>query len=202
MNTITSQIETQLISQCTTMLTMSNEVSDLYQYYFASPASSLINALPNSNSPATTQNNGALSQGNFTGGITLTQALMNFFGNVSVSTSTYKQYADALINGSYPIATALSADVENIGGRLKTLGQNLIQLGKDSSNLIKAYNSSSLSSVIGSIPSSTVVFGCSTTQSKFVSGIVLLEQFQNFLTNQAVTTGDYLSTISNFVLGS
>ncbi len=202
MNSITQQIESQLIEQCTTMLAMSQEVSDLYQYYFASPASSLINALPTSTSPATTQNNGALSQSNFTGGITLAQALMNFFGNTSVSTSSYRQYADALLNGSYPISTPLSMDVENIGGRLRNLGANLIQLGKDAASTVKAYNASSLSSVIGSIPSATVIYGCSTTQSKFVSGIVLLEQLQNFLTGSAVTTGDYLSTVTNFVLGS
>ena len=202
MNTITSQIEQQLITQCTTMLAMNQEVIDLSQYYFASPASGLINALPTADSPATTQNNGALSQSNFQGGITLVQALLAFFGNSSVSTSNYKTYANALINGSFPIVTPLSADVENIGGRLRTLGANFIQLGKDSANTIYAYNNSSLSSVIGSIPSSTVVFGCNTVQSKFVSGIVLLEQFQNFMTGSAVTTGNYISTIGNFVLGS
>lgn len=202
MNTVTQQIEDQLVSLMTSFYSMNREVIDLEHYYFNSNASTLVNALASGTTPATTSASGAFSKDEFISGITLLQELSDFFNNQAVSTSLYISTCDNLRNASHPAGSPLSNDVENIGSRIKTLVLNLIELSKTAPNIEKIYNASGVSAVIGSISASTVVFGCGLTQAKLISGIVFIQQFQKFLNNEAVTQGDYLSTITNFVAGS
>ena len=201
MNTVTSTLETNLVALANSLYLMSAEVTDIYQYYFGTSASTLVDALATGATAATSSGNGGLTKDQFEGGITLCESLIDFFGNSAVSTAAYIQHADKLINGSAN-ATPLSNDVEVIGARLRDLGENVIQLKKDTANIEKTYNSSGLSAIIGSIGTSVVIYGSSLTQAKFVSGIVLVQQYKKLLNNEAVTTGDYLSTVTNFVMGS
>ena len=200
MNNITQTIEGQIINFMNSLYSMNNEVNDLVHYYFNTTATTLVSGLATNTTPATVAT--AIDKAQFINGITICQQLQNFFGNVAVAQTDYETYANGLINGSTPANTPLSNDVENIGIRLKALAQNVIQLKKDATNTVKAYNSSYLSAIIGGIPASNVVYGCNTPQAKFVSGVVLLMQYENFVTNQSVVPGDYLSTIVNWVLGA
>jgi len=200
MNNTTLTIENSLVSYANSLYAMSNEATDIVKLYFATTASTLVGALATDTTPATVTS--ALSKGQLINGITLLQQLQNFFGNAAVSSGDYMGTAQNLVNGDYPANATLSPDVENIGNRLKVVGQNAIQLSKDGALLVKTYNASGLSAIIGSISGSTIVFGCNLSQAKFVSGVVLVEQFLALMNKDSVSTGDYLTTVVNFVQGS
>jgi len=200
MNNVTQQLEDLITAFAGSLYSMNTEVNDIVKAYFATTASSLINGLATSSTPATVQT--GLSKGQYVNGITLLQNLQNFFGNAAVSTGDYLGTAETLINGSNNATTQLSNDVESLGLRIKAVSQNLIQLYKDGTNINKVYNASGLSGFLGSVSASTIVYGCSTTQSKFIGGIVLVQQLLNFLGNSAVSTGDYYTTVANWVQGS
>lgn len=197
MNQATLNLETSITGIAQALAFISSEASTLNKYYFDSGASTLVNALATADTPATLAS--ALTKGEVTNGITMIQELVDFFGNASVATGDYQSTADNLINGSNPIGAALSQDVENIGNRLKVIGTNLRSIRNDCEATVKLYNSSELSAVIGSLSSSLIIYGCSTSQSKMISGIVLCQQVVKFLNNEAVTTGDYQSTVSNWI---
>lgn len=202
MNNVTATMETNLINLAQSFLWLNKEANDLYSYYWGTNVNTLISGLASGTTAATTASSGSLNKTNYQNGITLVTALMNFFGNSGVSTANYLVDAYGLINGSTPASSPVSNDVENIGSRLVILGNNCISYYKSALDLTKSYNSCGLSSIIGSIASTNVIFGCNLTQSKFVSSIVLMNQFNNLMGNSAVTTGDYLSTVSNLVMGS
>jgi len=202
MNNVTATMETNLINLAQSFLWLNKEVNDLYSYYWGTNVNTLISGLATGTTPATTASSGSLDKTNYTNGITLITALMNFFGNSAVTTANYLVDAYGLINGSTPASSPLSNDVENIGSRLVTVGNNCISYYKSSQDLVKSYSACGLSGIIGSIASTNVIFGCNLTQAKFVSSMVLMTQFNNLMGNSVVTTGDYLSTVSNLVMGS
>jgi len=200
MNSVTQTLESNIISLCGNFALMINEVNDLNDYYFNSTASSLINSVSGNTTAVTVSS--SLEKQEFVNGMTLVQNLVDFFGNAAVTTSNYLSTCDNLINGSVTASSVLSQDVENIGSRLKTLGQNLIVYWKTATNINKLYNSSGLSGFLSSLSDYIVVYGCSTTQNRFLSGVVLVEQFLNLMNNSAVTTDDYYSTVSQWVNGA
>ena len=199
MNNSLQVLEDQVKSVAESLAFISIESSFLYKYYFDSGASTLISALATDGTAATVASK--LTKIEVINGITMIGELIDFFGNAAVTTSDYQSSADNLINGSNPASSALSNDVENIGTRLMVLGNNLQSTRALAKSANTLYNSSELSAVIGSLSSSLVLYGCSTTQSKMISGIVLLQQFIKFLNNEAVSTGDYQSTVSKWVFG-
>lgn len=200
MNTITQTIENNIISFCQSLASMNAEVTDISQYYFGSTASTLIGNVTDGTTGVTVSS--SLDKTQFLSGITLCQALQNFFNNSAVTASNYLQTCDGLIHGHSAASAILSPDVEDIGSRIKAIAQNLIQLRKTGDDIVKSYNASQLSGIIGSLSPQTVVYGCNTTQGKFISGIVLVEQLIAFLTGQTVSQSDYATTISNWVYGS
>jgi len=200
MNNVTQQMETAITAFAGSLYFMNTEATDIVKAYFATTATTLISGLSTGSTPATVQT--GFNKTQYLAGITLLQNLQNFFGNASVTTSDYLGTCETLINGSNFATTQLSNDVESIGLRMKAVSHNLIQLEKDGTNINKIYSASGLSGILGSIASSTIVYGSSTTQSKFIGGIVLVQQLLNFLGNSAVTTGDYYTTVANWVQGS
>lgn len=202
MNTVTLDIENQLIAIATTLYSMNSEVVDIYQYYWGSNAHTLIDGLASGSTPATTGASGSYSKTDIINGITIMDTLQKFFGNQSVTQGGYLGVADSLRNSSTPASVPISNDVENIGARIKIVILNIIQLNKDMANVEKTYNASYLSAIIGGIPASNIIFGSNLAQAKLLAGIVLIQQFQKMLTNQAVTQADYLTTITNLVANS
>lgn len=197
MNNATSNLETSIIEISQSLAFISSECADIGKYYFDSGASTLISALAENDTPATVSS--ALTKGEFVAGITLIQQLANFFGNSAVTQADYQSSSDNLMNGSNPANTALSQDVENIGNRLKVIGVNLRTIRNQAAAAVKLYSSCELSGIIGSLSSSLVLYGCSTTQAKMLSGIVLCQQVIKLMNNEVVTTGDYQSTVSNWI---
>lgn len=200
MNNVTQQLETAITSYAGSLYFMYAEANDVVKAYFATTASSLISGLSTGSTPATVQT--GLNKTQYLAGITMLQNFQNLIGNAAVTTADYLGSAETLINGSNFATTQLSNDVESLGLRMKTFSQNLIQLEKDGTNINKIYSASGLSGILGSIAASTIVYGCSTTQSKLIGGVVLVQQALNYLGNASVTTGDYYSTVANWVQGS
>lgn len=200
-NNVTQSLENNLISLASSLYSMNAEVKDIYQYYWGSDANTLVGALASGSTPATSGASGSLSKAQFLSGITIAEQVKNFMGNAAVSQGGYLGMCDTIRNANSPASPVLSQNVEDLGARMKQVVLNLIQLNKDASNIEKIYNSSYLSAIVGGIPASNVIFGCNLTQAKLVSAIVLCQQLQKLMNNEAVTTGDYLATITNLVIG-
>ncbi len=200
MNTISQTLETKLTTFATSLYALNNEAKDLDLYYFASGASTAVSALATNGTAATVST--ALTKVEVVNGITLAEALVSFFGNSAVSTASYIDHAYNLINGNNPAGAVVTADVEQVGVRLVALANDCVELRKQTVDILKIYNSSELSAILGSMSAHTVVYGCSTTQSKLLAGVVLITQFQNMMMNASVTTGDYFSTVVKWAQGA
>jgi hypothetical protein len=199
MNNVTSYLEDSIENVASQLLEINDTVSDIYKVYFSTSASTLVGALASDSTPATVSSK--LTKGKFINGITMCENIINFINNQAVATSDYLATSENLINGSDQASQSLSQDVESIGTRLQNLGGTLITLNQTVSSLLNLYNAAQLSAVLTAISGDPVVIGCSTTKTKFLSGVTLLQQFNNLMNNSAVTTGDYLSTISQWNQG-
>lgn len=138
----------------------------------------------------------ALTKAEFVSGISMAEAVKNFFGNVAVSNAAYMQTARKMTLGDNAAASVLSQEVESIGTMLMDLGTNMIELRKQSREALDLYTSSEISAAVAGMSNQTVVFGASVTKSLLVSGLVLLEQYVKLCEGTTPTQGDYESTLS------
>lgn len=198
MNSISQTVEAKLKEIAQSMEDVKAEAVDLYKYYFAT-SSELVNALATANTAATTSAGGSLTKGKVLNGITMVEALQNFFGNGAVGAADHMAYAMGLINSSTPAGAVVSGDLENIGARLKSLGGTMIALNKKCLDVKKAYVASELSLAVTALSASTVVPGCATTKTKMVDGIDLVTQFINLLGAQAVSQSDWAASAARWV---
>lgn len=197
MNDTSQKLETAILAVATSLKSIRNESSDVYKVYFATGADALVSALAANGTAATVTTK--LTKSEIINGITFIGELNDFFDNAAVAQGDYLQSLENLINGSDQAGAALSNDVEAIGTRLKELAEDCVEVFKQAKDILKAYSASELSAVVSAISTTTVVFGCSTTKAKLSSGITLVEQFKKMINNEAVTTGDYSSTVSSWV---
>lgn len=196
MNNTTQALETALKSFCASLDSLDREVADIFKLYFATGSNSLVDSA--SGGDAVTVST-ALTKIELVNGINLVSQLQNFFGNVAVAQGDYLATCQNLLHGGSARESALSADVEIIGTRLRTMAMNCVELFKQGKFMLALYNTAGLSSVLGQIAAGNVVFGCSTTQGKFISGIVLVQQFAGLLDGQVVSQGDYRSSVTKWI---
>lgn len=196
MNNTSLVVETTITSIAGSLKNVRDESGELYKSYFATGSNTLVDGLSTGGTAATVSSK--LTKTEFVNGISMLEQLNNFFGNAAVTQADYVASAINLTNGTTAAGAALSSDVENIGDRLRQMGRDLIEIKKMCDSTLKVYSASELSPAVAALSSTTVVFGCSSTKSKMGSGITLLEQFVKLMTNLAVTTGDYSSTVSQW----
>jgi hypothetical protein len=194
MNNVSSVVESQIQSLSKQLLSMMSAASNIAKNYTATNAETLIQGLATSSTPATVST--ALDQYQFESGITFCTQIAAFFGNSSVSSADYLGICQNLLSGSTPALSALSPGVENLGNQLYQLAQNVIQYYQNAVIMNAAYNQNGLAQTVSAISSDQVVPGCNTTADSFTAGITMVAQFINLMTNQSVTTGNYLNTAS------
>jgi hypothetical protein len=199
MNNVSSVVESQIKALSTNFSNLMNQASQIYKNYNSTNAVTLVTGLGSSTTPATVST--ALTQYQFESGITFCAQLGNFFNNASISSADYLGICENLISGNTPASSPLSPGVESLGQQLYTLAQNCITYYQNSLSINKAYNSNGLSQSITGISGfdgSIQIPGSSTSAAEFTSGITLVVQFINLMTNQAVVTGDYFGTITTW----
>lgn len=197
MNTISLDLENSIKSWASSAKSLKSQVDDLLTQYFATEASGLVEGLAQNSTPATLST--ALTKAQVQNMIGALQQLQKFFTNQAVTQADYLNNFQNVLFGDNPAAVILSKDVEDIGENLKAIAQQIISLNQTAKDVVSTYNSSELGSAVAAIQNHTVVFGSSTTKSKFLQGIVLVEQFSKYVGNQVVTTGDYYASVLAWV---
>lgn len=92
---------------------------------------------------------------------------------------------------------------QNIENNMKNISGDLASVRQSADEIVKAYFSTSTSSLVGAAQNGDpVTVASKLTKANFVNGINFSQQIQNFFTNQAVVQGDYLSTAYNLLNGS
>jgi hypothetical protein len=193
MNNVSARIEASIGSFASSANALKSEVDDILSAYFATDASGFVDGLSSASTPATVSTK--LTKGQYQNMIGTLQQVQKFFTNQVVTTGDYLNSIENVLHASAVLVTPLSNNVESIGERLKAAGAVMVGLYSDSKASVKAYNVSELGAAVTALSSQTIVFGSSTSASKFLSGVVLMDQFSRMIGNLSVTTADYLSTV-------
>lgn len=194
-NNTSSNLQKSLYTVATELAGVREEVDFIVKNYFATTASTLVGAAASGDAVTVTSK---LTKAEFTAGITMSQQLQNFFTNQVVTTADYMASVHNLINGSNPLTTALSQDVEAIGDKLVNLANKSLLLSKSCQSIIAAYNASELASALAAMSSTTIVFGADIPKQLFVDGVTLCQEVFDFYGNASVTQADWMSTISKW----
>lgn len=192
---ITLELQRSLKSMMASWWTMYNECIDIDAAYFKTEASTYVGAKA-ANDPVTV--NTKLTKTQFVNGITFIENVVKFFGNAAVTTGDYLSSIDPIKYGNTTGATAVPASVEALGSRLLQVCTDSIYLLQQSKLQESVYNSTSIGTAFASVPDAVIVFGAEMTRAELVAGVTLLQQWQRFIGNLSVTTGDYASTLSKF----
>jgi len=193
MNNVSLDIENATKLWALSAKSLSSKVNDVLSQYFATDAAGLVDGLANVNTPATVST--GLTKGELQNMIGALEQAQKFFTNQVVTQGDYLNSMQDVLHGSHPAAAVLSNNVEDIGQDLKAVASQMIGLAADAKSLVALFNGSGLGAAINAISSTTVVFGASSTASKYLQGIVLLDNFQKYVNNLVVTQGDYLASV-------
>lgn len=188
--------EQQLIDFLNKMEYLSTEASDIYNSYFDTDASDVTVGVPSlllNSDAATVQSK--INKSQYLNGITLVNQVVNFFSNSAVAQGDYIDTVRELMYGNTARGSVLTIASEEIGNRLSSLATNLLGYFQNAQKILGMYNSDIVSSVAGALSDSDVMPGMSITKKNLVDFTVLTEQFKKLLNNEAVTTGDYQSTV-------
>ncbi len=193
---VTKKLQDDIKIYMSTFDILKHVAKDLYNLYWKGSVSGDIGALAGGD-PATQA--GKFTKTEVSSALTLAENLDKFFGNVAVGTSDYMATIQTLTHGDAVLATAISSDLEDYGGKALQFATDLLtqyQRGLDLDNL---YVNSEISAAVAATSDETIVFGADMTKDDLVSAMVLVAQFQNFVENAAVTTGDYDATLAKWI---
>lgn len=88
--------------------------------------------------------------------------------------------------------------------KFKSFATSMNWIMNEALNIDKSYFSTDASTLVGALPSGTSGASLDTklTKSQYQNGIGFVEQLNNFFSNSAVTTGDYLTNIEQLIYGN
>lgn len=199
MNNTSQILEAAILASAKELSSISKSANAILRAYFATDAAGLIDGLASGSTPATVATK--LTKAQLQNMIGCIQQVQKFFSNQDVPQGDYLNSIENVQNGSAVLAQPLSNNVEAIANQVVAVSRKLLNQHAEGVEIVKVYNSSGLGSAVGAISTSTEVFGCSTVASKFLSGIVLVDQFSRMLGNASVTTGDYEATVAHWTQG-
>lgn len=199
MNNTSAILEETIFTFMKAMAEISKETRAILRFNSATPAATLVEALASGDSPATVSTK--LTKDQYKNMVGALIQIDNFFLNQAVQQGDYLNSIENVTNGSASLQSPLSQQVESVGERLKSIALNLRHQYAEAVETVKVYNISELGTALGGLSDHVVVFGCDTTKSKFLAGIVFMEQFAKLLSNQAVAQSDYQATIARWTTG-
>lgn len=190
---ITQKLQTDIKTATDEWERLRHEALDLYNLYWKTDVNTTISALATGTTPASQQSK--LTKQDAINAATLVEDMgTKFFDNVAVTTRDRQADCQKLANGK-AVPTLIDDQVEEFCNRAATLGQDCIDQFKRSDATEDLYNSSEVSGAVSGMSAHTIVFGSEMTKDDLTSAIVLMQQWQNFISNAAVTTGDYKATL-------
>lgn len=197
MNDITKILQNKIINIMTSFEVSMKECKEIYNAYWKTDATTKIVALSTGTDPATQETH--LTKDEYIGGITYCENLNNFFQNIAVGTTDYRQIIEKIHYGSAAtLATPLSVATEALGTRIYNLALDTIEIYKLSTEIIEIYFDNEVGDAIASLDNQRIVYGSEMTKDDLVLAVVMLQEFNKMIDNQAVTQGDYSATISKW----
>lgn len=196
-NDITQKLQDEIKFTMTALMSAYKEAKDIYQVYWETDANTSITAVLLSTTPVTQVTK--LTKGEFLNGITLVTNYVDFINNSATSTINRAQYCHDLIYGT-ATPTLLNSLIDSLGDRMKSLAEVFVYHYLNYIRLEKMYFSNEIGDMVGVLDAQRVIFGASMTQADLVSAITFLGEFRDFMSNAAVTTGDYLATLAKWEL--
>lgn len=177
-----------------TMLYFQTEAKDLFNLYWKGDPNTTISALLGTDpvSEAT-----KLTKDEMISGVTFVTEMIDFFENSAVSTGDYNSTCQNIIYGDV-VPTFRSSATESFCDRIKVLCQNAIAKDLQGLLTVDLYFDNEIGDIIGVIDSQRFVPGTSVTAADMSSAITLIQNYRNFIGNQAVTTSDYASTVARW----
>jgi|MudIll2142460700_1097286.scaffolds.fasta_scaffold54810_3 hypothetical protein len=194
MQQITVLLQNNIKTVMTSLSNMQRECKSIYDTYWKTMANTTVSGLSTDATPATVTSK--LTKKNYIDAITLSENLNKFFQNTLVTTGDYLQTAVNAKYGNAVLGSALDVPTESIGDRLKQLCLDCIEIYRQSQNVLELYFDNEVGDIVAVLDSHRIIYGSEMTVSELSSAITLLQQFNNFMSNSAVTTGDYGATIS------
>lgn len=193
---VTLKLQHDIKDAIDTWVLLRQEAFDLYSLYWKTTVNSVVGALASGTTPASQQSK--LTKTDALNAASLAEVLGTlFFENQAVATADRMVWLQGLTHG-LATPTLIDASVEDFCNRSKQLAQDCLTQYQRAGSLINLYNSSELSSMVGSLSSSTLIYGSEMTKDDLTSAITLAQQFKAVFDNSAVTTGDYKVTLGRW----
>lgn len=196
-----SEIVTQKIQSDIKLATdawqlMRIEALDLYNLYWKTDVNATVGALALGTTPCSQQSKLTKADAQAAAGL-VEDIGTKFFDNVAIATSDRQVTCQKLANGK-AVPTLIDDQVEEFCNRAAQLGQDCITQDQRSNLAEDFYNSSEMGGALSGMSAQTIVFGSEMTKDDLTSAITLAQQWQNFINNAAVTTGDYKATLGKW----
>ena len=192
----TKKIQIEIKAFMQEMCWLKEEARDVYNAYWDTDASTLVPALSTGTTGATVASK--LTKTEYINGITFVEDVDDFFTNSAVTQTDYLQTCNQLQYGSANISTEVSNATESIGTRLQTLGINCVGYLKNANDILSFYTNNELGDLITNLDTQRVVPGSDMTKDDLSLGITVVEQFKKMMSNEAVTTADYGSSVAKW----
>jgi hypothetical protein len=195
---VTAKLQADVKEITATFDVLRKEALDLYNLYWKGGISGDTNFTTlGATDPATQA--GKLTKTQVTNALTMAENLDKFFGNVAVAQADYQATIQATTHWDAVLATAISSALEDFGGRALQFATDLLTQYGRAKDIENFYVNSEISAAVAATSSQTIVFGSDMSKDDLVSAITMIQQFQNFIENAAVTTGDYDATLAKWL---
>jgi len=180
----------------TSLGTVHHEATSIYSVYWKSDATTLVGAVTPDTTAVTVTTK--LKKSEFIDGITTCEALKNFFDSAAVSQADYLQNCDHILYGNNPAVAQLSNAVESLGTRMYNLITTCIADLYLAQDILVLWSAHQLDDINEVLNDETYFPEFETNRAVVNAGITLVEQFKKLMSNEAVTTGDYASTVAKW----
>ena len=194
MEQITVQLQNNIITIKDSLKTMELECAGIYDAYWKTDANTTVSGLATGTTPATVESN--LTKQNYIDGLTFSENLEKFFTDTAVAQADYLQTINQIKYGNAVLESQLTTATESIGTRIKQICLDALEIHKQSFDITNMYFDNEVGDCVTVWDNHRIVYGCEMTKIELSNMITMLQQYQNMISNAAVTPGDYSATLS------
>jgi len=193
---VTKVIQIDLKEMMVQCCCLACEAKEIDNAYWDTNANTLVSALSSDTDAATLETK--LTKAEYIAGITMVQNLFKMFNNEAVSTADYEGTCNLLRYGSHATGSKLSEATEEIGNRMKQLAVDMMTTYGYAKKVLQIYNAEEVGDMIANLDNERRIPGSNMNKQQLNAAITYCSQFVNFMTSQAVTTGDYATTVAQW----
>ncbi len=200
MDCMTRILQDEIKSAMTLFATTLYVAKNAYEAYWDTDTNTKIAAL---GAGAQALVNPQVKKEDYGNGTTVCDNLWKFFNNTALTGVDHLAYANAFSKGVYyasPMADEISPATGIVGADINIVSENCLILLEKCKKIKKTYNSNQISTMSAGLDNHRIIFGSEMTKYDMVSAVTLAENFEKFMETVAPTTGDYLTTLSQWEL--